>query len=123
MKIMAHLTCVGAERLGPADHLDRLRDAGIDNILTLRGDMADRDPADIWRGFHYASDLVEFVREGEPIWAWPLPAIPTPTRNPRPSTTAFAGPATSSTRTRTSLQRLAAILSALYRSGASESRI
>lgn len=63
---MAHLTCVGAERKGIADYLDRLHDAGIDNVLALRGDMPDRDPADIWKDFHYASDLVEFVRAGWP---------------------------------------------------------
>lgn len=63
---MAHLTCVGAEREGIADYLDRLRDSGIDNILALRGDMPGQAPSIIWKDFHYASDLVEFVREGRP---------------------------------------------------------
>jgi methylenetetrahydrofolate reductase (NADPH) len=63
---MAHLTCVGAKRDSIADYLDRLQDAGIDNVLALRGDMPDSDPADVWKDFHYASDLVEFVRKGWP---------------------------------------------------------
>ncbi|MGE4504389.1 MAG: methylenetetrahydrofolate reductase [Desulfovibrionaceae bacterium] len=63
---MAHLTCVGAERQGITDYLNRLQAAGIDNILALRGDMPERGPADAWKDFHYASDLVEFIRAGWP---------------------------------------------------------
>ncbi|MBG0790044.1 MAG: methylenetetrahydrofolate reductase [Desulfovibrionaceae bacterium] len=63
---MSHLTCVGAERDSIASYLNRLMDAGIDNVLALRGDMPDGDPAEIWKDFAHASDLVEFIRRGWP---------------------------------------------------------
>ena len=66
LETMAHLTCVGAEKDAIAAYLDRLLEAGIENVLALRGDMPDGDPADIWKDFSYASDLVEFVRHGWP---------------------------------------------------------
>lgn len=63
---MAHLTCVGAERDSIATYLDRLQDGGINNVLALRGDMPDGNPDEIWKDFNYASDLVEFVKQGWP---------------------------------------------------------
>ena len=38
LEVMAHLSCVGETAEGLDSTLDRLRDAGIDNILALRGD-------------------------------------------------------------------------------------
>jgi methylenetetrahydrofolate reductase (NADPH) len=38
LEVMAHLSCVGETAEGLDNTLDRLRDAGIDNILALRGD-------------------------------------------------------------------------------------
>ena len=66
LETMAHLTCVGAEKQGIAEYLDRLRDAGINNVLALRGDMPDKSPDEVWKDFRHASDLIEFVREGWP---------------------------------------------------------
>lgn len=66
LETMAHLTCVGAEKESIADYLDRLSDAGINNVLALRGDMPDGNPDEIWKDFNYASDLVEFVKQGWP---------------------------------------------------------
>ncbi|BCS89834.1 methylenetetrahydrofolate reductase [Pseudodesulfovibrio sediminis] len=63
---MSHLTCVGAERDSIARYLDHLLDAGINNVLALRGDLPTDYPGDAWKDFAYASDLVEFVREGWP---------------------------------------------------------
>jgi len=64
IRSMAHLTCAGHT----ADELDgilrQLRDAGIRNVLALRGDV----PAGAMRfeptpgGFAYANELVEFIR-------------------------------------------------------------
>ena len=35
---MAHLSCVGETREGLTEIIDRIADAGIQNILALRGD-------------------------------------------------------------------------------------
>src|SRR4051794_2217834 len=62
---MAHLTCVGSGRDEIAGVVDRLVDAGIENLIALRGDPpagAERFevPAD---GFGHASDLVTYLRQ------------------------------------------------------------
>jgi methylenetetrahydrofolate reductase (NADPH) len=62
---MAHLTCVAATREDLAALLDGYRQAGITDILALRGDA----PEGVGHfevvkgGFAYASDLVRFIRE------------------------------------------------------------
>ncbi|MBI4950514.1 MAG: methylenetetrahydrofolate reductase [NAD(P)H] [Myxococcales bacterium] len=67
---LAHVTCVGASRRELAAVLGRLADAGIENVLALRGDpprgaAAFERPAD---GFLHASELVAFVHaEGYPF--------------------------------------------------------
>jgi methylenetetrahydrofolate reductase (NADPH) len=61
---MAHLPCVGFERSEIAAVLDRLEEAGIENVLALGGDPP-KDvsdfvpPAD---GFTYANELAAFIR-------------------------------------------------------------
>jgi methylenetetrahydrofolate reductase (NADPH) len=62
---MAHLTCVGATEAEIGGVIDRLVDAGIDNVMALRGDP----PAGQERfervagGFGYAADLIGFIRK------------------------------------------------------------
>lgn len=64
IEAMAHLTCVAHGRRELVEILERWRDAGIDNVLALRGD-APRDqpgvaaPSD---GFAYADQLMTFIR-------------------------------------------------------------
>ena len=64
IEAMAHMTCATAGRVEMRRIFDRIRDAGIENVLALRGDPP-RDqptfirPAD---GFDYACELVEFIR-------------------------------------------------------------
>ncbi len=62
---LAHLTCVGADRDELARVLDTLGEAGVTNVLALRGDppagQADFQPAA--DGFAYASELVAFIKE------------------------------------------------------------
>src|SRR5688500_4162240 len=64
IEAMAHLTCVGHGRGEIRAVLERLRDAGIENLLALRGDppqgQAQFTPAP--DGFAYASELGRFVR-------------------------------------------------------------
>jgi methylenetetrahydrofolate reductase (NADPH) len=59
-----HLTCVGSTRANIATLLERYREAGAKRIVALRGDlpataMSPSAPGD----FHYASELVSFIRE------------------------------------------------------------
>jgi methylenetetrahydrofolate reductase (NADPH) len=65
IEAMAHLTCVGHSRDEIAAILDRLADAGLENVLALRGDPPRGEsafvrPAD---GFGYASELAAFITE------------------------------------------------------------
>jgi methylenetetrahydrofolate reductase (NADPH) len=65
IETMAHLTCVGADRDEIHAVLQRLRAAGIDNVLALRGDPP-RDQPHFVRpdnGFGYATELVRFIRQ------------------------------------------------------------
>ncbi len=56
---IAHLTCVSSSKDTVRKQLDLLRDAGIDNILALRGDI----PKDgvVSTDYKYASELVEEI--------------------------------------------------------------
>ncbi len=65
IEAMAHLTCVGHDRAEIAQLLDRLRDSGIENVLSLRGDPPQGESAFTppENGFAYAAELVRFIRE------------------------------------------------------------
>jgi methylenetetrahydrofolate reductase (NADPH) len=62
---LVHLTCVGHSRAELKELLSRLQDAGIENVLALRGDPprgeAKFTPAP--DGFRYASELVTFIQK------------------------------------------------------------
>jgi methylenetetrahydrofolate reductase (NADPH) len=62
---MAHLTCVGHDKEELRALLRRLTEAGVENVLVLRGDAPAGGGAFVAHdgGFHYASELVEFIRE------------------------------------------------------------
>jgi len=64
VEAVPHLTCVGSTRARIAALLDRYRDEGVSRIVALRGDlpataMSPSAPGD----FHYANELVGFIRE------------------------------------------------------------
>lgn len=64
LEAMAHLSCVGETAEGLDRTLDRLRDAGIDNILALRGDPP-RGQTDFVQpegGFGSAAELTSHIR-------------------------------------------------------------
>jgi methylenetetrahydrofolate reductase (NADPH) len=66
VEAMAHMTCATAGRTDMARIFGVIRDAGIENVLPLRGDPP-ADQPDFVRppdGFGYASELVTFIREG-----------------------------------------------------------
>jgi methylenetetrahydrofolate reductase (NADPH) len=59
-----HLTCIGSTREGVAQHLSRYREAGMKRIVALRGDLpATAMSASAPGEFHYANELVSFIRE------------------------------------------------------------
>lgn len=58
---VAHLPCLYLSESDAKEVLNRLEDEGIENVLALRGDRSpDFEPKD---RFHYASDLVAFIKE------------------------------------------------------------
>lgn len=65
IEAMAHLTCVAATREDTATVLDRLREAGIENILALRGDPPEGQENFVRTegGFGYANELAGFIRD------------------------------------------------------------
>ncbi|MEO6599156.1 MAG: methylenetetrahydrofolate reductase [NAD(P)H] [Polyangiaceae bacterium] len=66
LEAMAHLTCVGATREELSSVLNQLREAGIENVLALRGDPPKGETAFVKSegGFGYASELTAFIRSG-----------------------------------------------------------
>jgi methylenetetrahydrofolate reductase (NADPH) len=69
---MAHVACVGHTRGEIAGILDRVRDAGVENVLCLRGDQPRDQPGGFATtdGFRFASELTAFVRSGP--WSFAL---------------------------------------------------
>jgi methylenetetrahydrofolate reductase (NADPH) len=58
-----HLTCVGSTRAHIAELLERYRSVGIKRIVALRGDLpATAMSASAPGEFHYANELVSFIR-------------------------------------------------------------
>jgi len=79
---MAHLTCVGSSREDLREILDRLAEAGIENVLALGGDPP-RDQPDYRPPpgcFSYANELVAFVRSD---WSFCVAAACYPETHPR----------------------------------------
>ncbi len=59
-----HLTCVGSTRANIAALLQRYREAGVKRIVALRGDLPATAMSPSAPGeFHYANELVSFIRE------------------------------------------------------------
>ena len=59
---LAHLTCVSATREEVTDMVERLRAAGIENILALRGDIPHDTSFPSPEHYHYANELVAHIR-------------------------------------------------------------
>ena len=58
-----HLTCVGSTKARVAAQLARYREAGVKRIVALRGDLPATAMSPAAPGeFHYASELVSFIR-------------------------------------------------------------
>lgn len=58
---VAHLPCIGLTKAEAVSQLERFKEAGIENILALRGDMPEGGtPAG---DFAHANELISFIRE------------------------------------------------------------
>ena len=58
---LAHFSCISSSRESVREHLDLLRNEGIENVLALRGDLPEGfDPATL--EYRYASDLVAEIK-------------------------------------------------------------
>ena len=64
MESMAHLTCVGHSSDEIRAILDSLQEAGIDNVLALRGDPPQGEKVFVRpeNGFGFANELVSFIK-------------------------------------------------------------
>jgi methylenetetrahydrofolate reductase (NADPH) len=66
LEAMAHFTCVGASVDELRAVLDRMRDAGVENVLALRGDPPAGVDASEWvaadGGLRYSRELIELIR-------------------------------------------------------------
>lgn len=61
---LMHFTCVGNSRTEVAEHLDKIKSLGLNNILALRGDppAGATDFIPPKDGFAYASELIKFIK-------------------------------------------------------------
>lgn len=68
IEAMAHLTCVGATKEELRAVLGRLVEAGVENVLALRGDPPKGQTVFVPTegGFRYASELVRYIEESHP---------------------------------------------------------
>lgn len=57
---LVHITCLHYEREEISDILKQLEDAGIENVLALRGDINPNVP--MKHDFKYANELVEYIK-------------------------------------------------------------
>lgn len=60
---IAHLTCVGATKEGIREALGEMKEAGIENVLALRGDRPKDFEGEPFTDYHYASELTADIRE------------------------------------------------------------
>ncbi|MBA2348738.1 MAG: methylenetetrahydrofolate reductase [NAD(P)H] [Solirubrobacterales bacterium] len=71
IEAMAHFTCVNATTDELRATLDRMRDAGVENVLALRGDPP--QGAERWTktdgGLEFSRELVELIRDEYPEFA------------------------------------------------------
>ena len=59
---ISHLTRVGATKEDIDHTLDSMKEAGIENVLALRGDRPKDFEGEPFTDFHYASELVEHIK-------------------------------------------------------------
>ncbi|HEX4286192.1 MAG TPA: methylenetetrahydrofolate reductase [NAD(P)H] [Terracidiphilus sp.] len=69
IEVAPHLTCIGSTREKIATLLERYKGAGVRRIVALRGDLPSTAMSASAPGeFHFASELVTFIREKHGDW-------------------------------------------------------
>ena len=63
---MAHLTCISSTRDSVQSQIEKIRDAGIENILALRGDIPEGMDFPSPRYYEHAVQLVEQIKKEYP---------------------------------------------------------
>ena len=65
LEVMAHVTCVGQTKEAAHSVLARLEEAGVQNVIALRGDppRGATEFVPVEGGFGHATDLVQHIRE------------------------------------------------------------
>lgn len=63
---VAHLTCVSSTRETVENQLLLMKEAGIENVLALRGDIPDESEFPLPNQFHYAAELIEEIKRVAP---------------------------------------------------------
>lgn len=60
--VLAHLSCISSSKQLVASQLEKLKQAGIENIMALRGDIPDSMSMD-HLDYHYAYELVQEIKK------------------------------------------------------------
>lgn len=60
--VTAHLTCIGADTETIDCQLERMKLAGIENVMALRGDLPENFDPNTPRQFRHASELIAHIR-------------------------------------------------------------
>lgn len=78
IEAMSHLTCVGHSRDEISAILDEIETAGIENIMTLRGDPPRGEAHFVPHpdGFGHANELVTFIRSQKPAFCLGVAGYP-----------------------------------------------
>jgi methylenetetrahydrofolate reductase (NADPH) len=78
IEAMSHLTCVGHSRDEISAVLDEIEAAGIENVMTLRGDPPRGETNFVPHpdGFSHANELVRFIRSRKPAFCLGVAGYP-----------------------------------------------
>ncbi len=63
---LAHLSCISSTREGVRKQLEAIKNAGIENVLAIRGDIPEGVSYDDSWDYHYASELVSEIKNFDP---------------------------------------------------------
>lgn len=78
LNIVPHLTCISSSEKEISEILDAYREAGINNIMALRGDRPANDSSyeERTEDFKNAADLVRFIRQNYPEFSIGVAGFP-----------------------------------------------